>query len=271
MELARLRLRGAYGIAAALLLIVIIPAYQSVMYGQDYLTAIQAIAQHGAFGPYLLWLGQNAGVNLIARTLQIAAYLLAASLVGPLVRALWPDWLVPQARRLAAPAQIVGWVGFGVFALTLLVEAIASVNIANAYRGAGATQRAALATQFAGTYVLGTIFAQVIGGALIVIFLGLVCARMVTTRAFPRWLPYLGALVMILLAANAVLFAFALTQVSTFVTTPATAGLALWLAGLGVLLMRLRALPLAPAGEPVEPNEPEAAQEAQKPGSASTE
>ena len=271
MELARLRLRGAYGIAAALLLIVIIPAYQSVIYGQDYLNAIQAIAQHHNFGLYLLWLGQNAGVNLVARFLQVISYLLAAALVGPLVRALWPDWLVPSARRLAMPAQIAGWAGFGVFALTLLIEAIASVNAANAYRSADFEQRGALATQFAGTYALGTVFAQVIGSALIVVFLGFVCARMTTTHAFPRWLPYLGLLVMILLAANAVLFAFALTQVTTIVATPAIAGLALWLAGLGILLARLRVLPLVPAGEPIESDAPETAQETKAVASETSE
>jgi NADH:ubiquinone oxidoreductase subunit 6 (subunit J) len=223
-----------------------------VLYGQDYLNAVQVIAQRHDFGPYLLWLGQNTSVNLIARLLQVVAYVLAATLVGPLVQALWPNWLIPEARRLATPTQLVGWVGFGLFALTLLGTAVISINFANTYRLAETSQRAALAAQFAGTYALGTILAQVIAGALIVAFLGCVCARMATTHVFPRWLPYLGVLVMILLAANALLFAFGPTQVLTFVTTPATAGLAIWLAGLGILLVRLRALPLAPAGEPVE-------------------
>jgi len=253
MELARLRLRGAYAIVAAALLLLIAPAYQTTTLGTDYQSAVQTIAQHHDFGPYLLWISQNVGADRLSRLIQLVAYALAATVAAPLVRALWAA-RAPDARyapfvawRISAPiARLAGWVGFGLFAVVLVVGAITSEAAANSYAAAGAAQRSAIATQFGATYAVETILSRVVGGLIVALFLGLVCSRMVVTQSFPRWLPYLGVLTVIMLAANAVLFAFAPAQVETVVSTPAIAGLALWLAGLGVLLARLKTLPDAP-------------------------
>ncbi len=253
MELARLRLRGAYAIVAAVLLLLIAPAYQSATLGIDYLNAVQTIATHHDFGPYLLWISQNVGADRLTRLMQLVAYVLAASVAGPLVKALWAA-RAPDARyapfvewRVSAlVARLAGWVGFGLFAVVLVVGAITSESAANSYVAASAAQRNAIAAQFGASYAVETILSRVIGGLIVALFMGLVCSRMVVTRSFPRWLPYLGVLTIILLAANAVLFAFAPAQVETVVSTPATAGLALWLAGLGVLLTRRKTMPDAP-------------------------
>src|SRR5579862_2907090 len=138
MELARLRLRGGYGVAAAILLLVLAPAYQSVVFGSDYLNAIQAIAGRHDFGPYLVWISQNTAADWLSRVLQLVGYALAATLPGPLVKALWPPTQTDpradsKARWSSLPALLAGWAGFGLFALTLVVGALTSVNSASAY------------------------------------------------------------------------------------------------------------------------------------------
>ncbi|HUY78426.1 MAG TPA: hypothetical protein VMV29_16765 [Ktedonobacterales bacterium] len=254
MMLARLRLRGAYAVVAALLLLLIAPLYQTATLGADYQSAVQTIATHHDFGPYLLWISQNVGADRVSRLIQLVAYALAATVAGPLVAALWAA-RAPDARFApfvawrpsALVARLAGWVGFGLFAIVLVVGAFTSESAANSYAAAAsAAQRNTIAVQFGATYAVETILSRVIGGLIVALFLGLICSRMVVTRSFPRWLPYLGALTVIMLAANAVLFVFAPAQVETVVSTPATAGLALWLAGLGVLLARLKAMPDAP-------------------------
>lgn len=254
MMLARLRLRGAYAVVAAVLLLLIAPLYQTATLGSDYQSAVQTIAMRHDFGPYLLWISQNVGADRVSRLIQLVAYALAATVAAPLVAALWaaqaPDArFAPFAawRPSALVARLAGWVGFGLFAVVLVVGAITSERAANTYAAAAsAAQRSAIAVQFGATYAVETILSRVIGGPIIALFLGLVCSRMVVTRSFPRWLPYLGVLTVIMLAANAVLFVFAPAQVETVVSTPAIAGLALWLAGLGILLARLKAMPDAP-------------------------
>ena len=260
MELARLRLRGAYAVVAAALLLLIVPAYRSLTLGNDYQSAVQTIALHHDFGPYLLWVSQNASADRFSRLLQLVAYALAATVAGPLVAALWAA-RAPDARfapfvawRISAlVARLAGWVGFGVFAVVLVVGAFTGESAAASYVATGsATQRAAIAVQFGATYAVENVLAQVIGGLVVALFLGMICSRMVVTRSFPRWLPYLGALTVILLAANAILYAFAPAQVETVVSTPALAGVTLWLVGLGVLLARLKAMPDAPDDDTVD-------------------
>ena len=61
MELARLRLRGAYAIVAGALLLLVAPLYQSLALGPSYTAAVTPIAQSRNFTPYLTWLVAEPG------------------------------------------------------------------------------------------------------------------------------------------------------------------------------------------------------------------
>lgn len=240
IELARLRLRGVYVIVAGALLLLVGPAYQALILGFGYSAAVQAIDTHTTFGPYLLWISQNPGNDRLFRLIDLVAFVLAIALPGPLVKALYPE-----KGRAALLTRLAGWMGFGLYALALVVGLVTSATAASAYAAApSASARASVASGFAANYALETILSRVLGGLLLAAFVGVISTRLARTGAAPRWMAYIGLVVALLSFANAALFALQPTHASTLTSALAAAGLALWLGILGVLLFRARVWPL---------------------------
>ncbi|MEO7003747.1 MAG: hypothetical protein ABI068_18095 [Ktedonobacterales bacterium] len=270
IELARLRLRGVYVIVAGALLLLVGPAYQALVLGFAYSATAQAIDMQHTFGPYLLWISQNVGNDRLFRLIDLLAFVLAVTLPGPLVKALYPE-----KGQVALLARLAGWLGFGLYALALLVGVVTSATAASAYAAAtSASARASVASGFAANYAFETILSRVIGGLLLAIFVGVISTRLARTGAAPRWMAFIGLVVALVTFANAVLFALQPTRASTLTSALAAAGLALWLGIIGVLLTRARVWPLVelieveiPDGAPTQqtPQTPQSPQSPQTP------
>lgn len=232
MELARLRLRGAYAIIAGALLLVVAPAYQSLALGSAYTAVFAPIARSRDFTPYLAWLTANLGADRVSRILQMLPLLLALTLPSVL-----SAWLWPSERRSRLIALISGWIGFGAFVLAGLIGLIASSRAAADFQSAtDAAARAALASAFAQEYALQSLISRGAGGIALAVFLAFVSLRFATATRIPRWVAYLGALVAAAEAANAIFFLLNPLNVQAPTASLSLAGLAAWLLVTGVAL-----------------------------------
>ena len=253
MELARLRLRGAYAIVAGTLLLIVAPLYQSLALGPAYTAAITPIAQSRDFTPYLTWLAANLAANQASRVVQTLPLLLALTLPGAL-----SAWLWPTQRRSRLVALISGWLGFGAFVLAGLIGLITSAQaVADFQRATSAAARAAIASAFAQEYALQSFLSRGIGGVALAVFLAHVSLRIASATHLPRWVAYLGGVVAALEAANAVFFLFNPLNILAPTATLALAGLAIWLLVIGVALWQITArtaTTIAPSGEPASPS-----------------
>ncbi len=232
MELARLRLRGAYAIVAGALLLLVAPLYQSLALGPAYTAAITPIAQSRNFTPYLTWLMANLAADQTSRVVQTLPFLLALTLPSAL-----SAWLWPAQRHPRLVALISGWVGFGAFVVAGLIGFIASAQAATTFQlAASDTARAAVASSFAQEYALQSLLSRGIGGIALAIFLARVSLRFASSTRLPRWVAYLGGMVAALEAANAVFFLLNPLNVQAPTASLSLAGLAVWLLVTGVAL-----------------------------------
>lgn len=248
MELARLRLRGAYAIIAGSLLLFIAPVYDALALGPTYAAAVQSIARSRDFMPYLAWLAVNLTTNQVSRVLQTIPFLLALTLPLALSSWLWPDQRLPRRIGVAA-----GWIGFGAFIIAGVIGLVVSTNAALDFQhAANGSVRSAIALTFAQEYALQTLLSRVVGGVALTVFLAQVSLRSAVATRLPRWLAYLGGLVAALEAANAVFFLLNPLDIQAPTAQLSLAGLAVWLLVIGVALWQVRLPDLRTLGSPPE-------------------
>ncbi len=238
-ELARVKLRGVYAVAAGILMLVGIPFFENaVLAPTGYVTAIEQVARSGSFAPLLAWAGEHAGLDLAFHVVELAPFLLVVALPGSLRRVLWP-----RDRRIGRVAALSGLAGFMLYALAIVIGAFATRAAADAFLHDHVTT----AASYRGQYALQTLIAQVGGALLVGLCLLLVGARVVRTRLLPRWLGFASIVPAGLLALTALQFLATPTQVETATSSITFAALALWFIAMGIGLARLRTLPEASA------------------------
>lgn len=237
-ELARVKLRGLYAVAAGFLMLVGIPFFESaVLAPTGYVTAIEQVARSGSFAPLLAWAGEHAGLDLTFHVVELAPFLLVVALPGSLRRALWP-----RDRRMGQVAALSGLAGFALYALAIVIGAFATRTAADAFLHAPIAYQAQTAASYRDQYAFQTLIAQVVGALLVGLCLLVAGARIVRTRLLPRWLGFASIVPAGLLALTALQFLAAPTQVETATSSITLALLALWLIAMGGGLARLRTL-----------------------------
>ena len=239
-DLARVKLRGLYAVIAGLLLLVVIPIFEgAVLAPTGYLDAIGQVARGGSFIPLLAWAGQHAGLDLTFHIIELAPFLLVVTLPGSVRRALWP-----RDRQVGRLAALSGQAGFALYALAIVIGALATRNAAAAFISAP-RDAARIAAGYANQYAFQTLISHVLGAFLIALCMLLTGARIARTRLLPRWIGFASIVPAGLLALTALQFLATPTQVETTTSSLSFALLALWLIVVGVALARLRALPEA--------------------------
>jgi hypothetical protein len=251
IELARARLRGIYAVVAGALLVVVVPFFEgSILASTGYITAVNHISGQHDFGPYLVWVEANQDTDIIFHAVQFLIFLAAFTLPATLVDVLWHT--PTRASRLA---RITGQIGFGCYALAILVGLLVTGNSAGAYAGAAtAGARAAVADHFASLFAFLNILSHILGGVLVAIALMIFSARIMRReqRALPGWLGYLGVLVAALLVVTALQFAALPATPDTSISPIAFVALAIWLICLGIYMAQVATLP----GVRAEPGAP---------------
>ena len=246
IELARARLRGIYAVVAGALLVVVVPFFEgSILASTGYITAVNHISGQHDFGPYLIWVESNQDTDIIFHAVQFLIFLAAFMLPPTLVEVLWG---VPS--RTSRVARLTGQIGFGCYALAILVGLLVTGNSAGAYAGVGTVvARAAVADHFASLFAFLNILSRILGGVLVAIALMIFSARMMQRgqKALPDWLGYMGVLVAALLVVTALQFAAEPAAPETSISPIAFVALAIWLISVGIYLARLPALPGVPA------------------------
>jgi hypothetical protein len=235
------RLRATYALVAGLILLVGVPLYQAaVLVPAGYAAAVAPALDHRDFAPLLAWIGQHVAADRLYRVLQLVPFLLALSLPGILRDQLWPRHPTAAPETAARLALWTGRLGFALYGIAILTGLFTSAASASATASATtAAARAAAVRQFAASYAVETLMAQVLGGLLLAAFLALVSWRMGQASAAPAVFRFFGWLLAVLVALNALLFALDLDQVETAISTVTLFGLALWLIGLGFALPRM--------------------------------
>lgn len=238
-ELTRLRLRGGYAILAGLVLLVAVPLFQSlVLAPTGYLTAVNAVVAHQQFGPLLIWAAAHPAESRLFRVLEVIPFLLALGLPGPLRTLLWREY--PHGGRVALWA---GRIGFALFALALFIGMFTSASAASHYVASGiASQRQAIALDYAGRYAIETLLSRVLGGFALTVYLVAVSLRGLRAGPLSRWYGWLGVITAALQATTAVLFALGPAQATTPTSSFAFILLALWLLATGFVLLSTRTL-----------------------------
>lgn len=236
-ELTRMRLRGGYAILAGLVLLVGVPLFQRlVLAPTGYLTAVNAVVARQQFGPLLIWAAAHPAESRLFRVLEVIPFVLALGLPGPLRTLLWREY--PHGGRVALWA---GRIGFALFALALFIGMFTSASAASHYvTASSASQRQAVALDYAGRYAIETLLSRVLGGIALTVFLVAVSLRVVRSEPLSRWYGWLGVLAAALQATTAVLFALGPAQGTTPTSSIAFILLALWLLATGFLLVRVR-------------------------------
>lgn len=251
VELARLRLRGAYAIIAGSLLLLVAPLYEAIALGPTYAAALRSIARSRDFLPYLAWLAAHLTTNQASRILQMIPFLLALTLPSALSSWLWPDQRVSRRTGIVS-----GWIGFGAFIIAGVIGLVVSANAALDFQQATTgAMRSAIALTFAQEYALQTLLSRVVGGVALAVFLTQVSLRFAVATRLPRWLAYLGGVVAALEAANAVFFLLNPLDIQAPTAQLSLAGLAVWLLVTGVALWQTRSSASRAPGSPPERSE----------------
>jgi hypothetical protein len=239
LELARVRLRGAYAIVAGVL-IFCLPVYEGfVLAPLGYITAVGSVSPKTGFGPLVQWTAAHPGPAFGFRLLQLIPFLLAF----PLPRALRRVLPNPESR-LSAVMAWSGQLGFACYALALLVGLFASNAAAGSANSSGA------ADAFANSYAVQTIISRIVGGVLISLCIVLASVGIARGKTLPDWLGFAGLLVAALLTATALQFAGGPAQIETPLSPWSFVLLAAWLLAVGVVLVRMRGLPATRAAAP---------------------
>src|SRR5215467_879711 len=122
IELARTRLRGIYAMVAGAMLLIGVPALESVsLAASGYLTAVDATARGGSFEPLLAWIAANSGLDGGFRLFELVPFLLAVTLPGTLAHVLWPAPSVGSRVTLWA-----GRIGFAAYAVAIIMGIVSS-------------------------------------------------------------------------------------------------------------------------------------------------
>lgn len=257
MTLARIRWRGALALAAGIIQLLFVPLYQDLVLARTgYLDATNAIALHQQYGPYLLWASAHPALDTGYRVAQMLVFVLALGMPGVLRRVLWP-----REPRGGRGAMLIGQIGLVLYAVILIYGAISTPGAASAYAHGTAATRAATLSGYQGLFAVKTLFASVLGGGMIALFLIQMCMRGITSRRMPTWLSYLGLATGGLFAGSAILSLFALNQPDSALSPLAFLGFAFWLIALGFLLLRIQTRPredAVAAGPPAEQDAPAA-------------
>jgi uncharacterized membrane protein len=242
-ELARLRLRGWYAIAAGVVLLVGVPLLEGAFLAPlGYIDAVNAVAAHKSFVSLVQWLVLDPGPDIALHVVEVVPFLLVLALPRALRRV-----LPGREGRWSAVTAWLGQIGFACYAVALIVGLIGSLAAANSAAAATTTaQLRAVADGYANSYAIQNLLSQVVGGVLValcILFTSVQIARVRGPRVFPDWLGFLGLLPAALLTATAFEFISQPAQVDAPLAAPALALLALWFAGVGFFLARLTAVP----------------------------
>jgi hypothetical protein len=234
-ELARVRLRGIYALAAGAILLLVVPVYEGIALAPlGYIDAVHAVATHKTFVPLVQWIGQHPGPDIAFHLLELAPFLL----VFPLPRAL-RRVLPNPASRLSAILAWAGQIGFACYAVALLVGLFATAA------ATGANLNSA-ADAYANSFAIQNLLAHLAGGLLVALCLLLTSvsiARARGPRIFPDWVGFVALLPSALLTATAFQFIGQPAQVEGSLAAPSFALLALWFLAVGYFLARLPFLP----------------------------
>lgn len=234
------RLRAVYALIAGAILLFGLPLYQAIfLSSSEYMAAVEAVVTRRDLSGLLGWIARHLTADRGYRLVQLVPFLLAIGLPGTMRDLLWRG--EERDSRTACVALWSGRVGFGLFAVAILVGLFTSGADASAYAAAtSAAGRSAAVASFAASYAVETLLSQVIGGLLLAVFLVLLSNRMGKGAArgrrlllFLRWFGYILAGFE---ALNALWFLTDLRQVETPFSTGTLFGLGLWLLGLGLLL-----------------------------------
>lgn len=246
IELARVRLRGIYAGIAGLILLIGVPAVESVpLASSGYLGALDRSASSGDFRPLLAWIAANSGADGAFRLFELVPFLLAMSVPGALALVLWGTDDTFARRAMLWLARL----GFGAFALADVMGIFSSKSAAAAYlEASGGTGQAHAAAQFAQAYAAQNWIAHVGGGVLLAAALALVCTRTLRTGRLPMLTAVVGLLATVLLLVTALEYAAVPTRVEAPTSALAFAVLAAWLIAQGIVLWQVRALPAGKAG-----------------------
>ncbi len=242
-ELARVRLRGWYAIAAGVVLLVGVPLLEGAFLAPlGYIDAVNSVAAHKSFVSLVQWLVIDPGPDIALHVVEVVPFLLVLALPRALRRV-----LPGREGRWSAVTAWMGQIGFACYAVALIVGLIASLAAANSAAAATTTaQLRAVADNYANSYAIQNLLSQVVGGVLValcILFTSVQIARVRGPRVFPDWLGFLGLLPAALLTATAFEFISQPAQVDAPLAALALALLALWFAGVGLFLARLRSLP----------------------------
>lgn len=238
-ELARVKLRGLYAVAAGFLLLLGIPFFEgAVLAPTGYITVIEQVARSGgSFAPLLAWASQHPGLDLTFHVVELAPFLLVVALPGSLRRALWP-----RERRMGRVAGLSGLIGFALYALAVVIGAFATRNAADAFTHGSPAHQAQTVASYASQYAFQTLMSHVFGALLVGLCLLLVGARIVRTTVLPRWLGFVSIVPAGFLALTALQFLANTAQVETATSSLTFVLLALWLIAIGFSVARLRGL-----------------------------
>jgi hypothetical protein len=255
IELARIRLRGGYALAAGLLLLVGIWIFASAFLAvAGYGTAAAASARTGDLGALLAWSAYHPGTDRAFHLLELVPFVLAMLLPPALQRTLWP-----RGMRGGLAMRVLGQIGFGGFALALLLGLLTTGGVAAAYLGATAAQRPALVASYVTIVAWQNLLAYVLGAGCLAISLLLAGVRIVRTGLLPGWFGVLSLVPAALLAALAVTTLTSASPVRVPLATPSVDALAIWLILVGGLLLRLDGLPVLVEEDPADTPEGSAA------------
>jgi hypothetical protein len=242
IALAQARLRGIYAIVAGAILIVVVPFFEgTILASTGYATAVMIIINQYDFGPYLAWVGANQDLDVIFHGVQFLVFLLAFTLPPVLVTILWTT-----PSRASLLARLCGQIGFGCYALAIVLGLLVTGSSAADYANAAtAAQHAAVADHFGSLFALQNVLSHIAGGAFLAASLMIFSAQTMhkDQKMLPAWLGYLGVLVAALLVITALQFAAVPAAAETSLSSVSFFALAVWLVLLGVYLARIRALP----------------------------
>lgn len=247
IELTRIRLRGIYAMVAGAMLLIGVPALESVtLAANGYLAAVDATARSGDFQPLLAWIVTHSGLDGGFRLFVLVPFLLAITLPAAIVRVLWPG-VASLASRVALWA---GRVGFGCFTLAAVMGIVSSKSAASDFASATTPQsRAAVASGFAQAFAAQNLIAHVLGGVLVGVALGVIAARIVRRGGLPLVTGFLAVVAGVMLLVTALEYLAGPARVETPTSALSFAALALWLIATGIGLWQKRVLPEAPEAE----------------------
>lgn len=247
IELARIRLRGIYAAVAGAMLLIGVPALESVtLAANGYLAAVDATARSGDFQPLLAWITTHSGLDGGFRLFVVVPFLLGITLPTAIVRVLWPG-----APSVASRVALwTGRIGFGCFALAVMMGIVSSKSAASDYASATTSQsRAAVATSLAEAFAAQNLIAHVLGGVLVAVALGVIAARIVRRGGLPLVAGFLAVVAGVLLLVTALEYLAGPARVETSTSALSFAALALWLIATGIGLWQKRTLPDAPTAD----------------------